>query len=296
MSSDRLIRMSKPLSHSHCDQVSRITSVASKPRTLTMCLNRARFSSENPATAGGDRKPVVEVNATGCKSAFVPVSEPKTDKDMDLGLLLGYVGDVMSRWKKFITKERPWRWHIQMFVEKVIIDCRFFTLLAVAGSLLSSVLCFVEGCVLILETYFQYFNPLQKMPEQGQVVPRLIEAIDMFLVGTAMLIFGVALHVMFVGQNNLKGKGSQNSVSTLSRNFNLQKLKSWMGMESAMEAKSKIGHAVIMILQVQLLEKFKSIPVTNGMDLACFAGAVFLSSACIFVLSRIYGSRAETTT
>lgn len=44
----------------------------------------------------------------------------------------------------------------------------------------------------------------------------------MFLMGTAMLIFAMALHVMFVGQNNPTGKGSHHSDSTLSRNFNLK--------------------------------------------------------------------------
>ncbi|KAL0302694.1 UNVERIFIED_CONTAM: hypothetical protein Sangu_3085300 [Sesamum angustifolium] len=119
----------------------------------------------------------------------------------------------------------------------------------------------------------------------------LIEAIDMFLVGTAMLIFGVALHVMFVGQQSLKGKGSLGSTS--SGNFNLEKLPSWIGMETAIQAKSKIGQAVIMILQVQVLEKCKSIPVVSGMDIACFAGAIFLSSASLFVLSKIAFARVE---
>ncbi|KAJ6679237.1 hypothetical protein OIU79_019071 [Salix purpurea] len=89
-------------------------------------------------------------------------------------------------------------------IEKAIIDCRFFTLFAVAGSLLGSALCFVEGCFLILESYFQYFNTLSRVSDQGHLVHLLIEAIDMFLVGTAMLIFGVGLYVMFVGSKNSK--------------------------------------------------------------------------------------------
>lgn len=64
-------------------------------------------------------------------------------------------------------------------------------------------------------------------------------------------------------------------------------------MESAMDAKSKIGHAIMLILQVQVLDKFRSIAVTSGMDLACLAGAIFLSSASIFILSRISVPRAE---
>lgn len=58
-------------------------------------------------------------------------------------------------------------------------------------------------------------------------------------------------------------------------------------MKSVSQAKSKIGHAVVMILQVGLLEKFKRIPLVTPLDLACFAGAVLVSSACIFLLSRL---------
>lgn len=62
----------------------------------------------------------------------------------------------------------------------------------------------------------------------------------------------------------------------------------WVGMQSIAQAKSKIGHAVMMILQVGLLDKFKDIPLVTGLDLACFAAAVLTSSACIFVLSKLH--------
>lgn len=58
-------------------------------------------------------------------------------------------------------------------------------------------------------------------------------------------------------------------------------------MESMSAAKSKIGHAVMMILQVGVLEKFKNIPLSSAVDLACFAAAVLISSASIFFLSKL---------
>ncbi|KAL0366147.1 UNVERIFIED_CONTAM: hypothetical protein Sradi_3504800 [Sesamum radiatum] len=255
MAAARILRMSRPLGLGLSHEVFSSSAVVSRPRTLIMCLNKTGLSTENSTGAGScsERKPVT-VKAAGSASGCVIVSEPKTDKGVDLGLLLGSVADLMSSWMKFITKERPWRLNIQMLMEKAILDCRFFTLLATAGSLVGSAFCFVEGCVLVLESFFQYFHAISEMSEQGHVVLLLIK-LDMFLVGTTMLIFGVALHVMFVGQQNLKGKGSLGS--TLSGNFNLEKLPSWIGMESAIQAKSKIGQAVIMILQVQVLENIR---------------------------------------
>lgn len=69
-----------------------------------------------------------------------------------------------------------------------------------------------------------------------------------------------------------------------------QKLPTWAGMKSIEQAKTKIGHALMMIMQVEVMEKFQSIPLVTGFDLACFAGALFISSASIFLLSRLTAS------
>lgn len=69
--------------------------------------------------------------------------------------------------------------------------------------------------------------------------------------------------------------------------FFIQKTPRWAGIESIGQAKSKIGHAVMLILQVGVLDKLKDIPLVTGFDLACLAAAVFTSSACIFLLSKL---------
>ncbi|GMN28380.1 hypothetical protein TIFTF001_002019 [Ficus carica] len=53
------------------------------------------------------------------------------------------------------------------------------------------------------------------------------------------------------------------------------------------EAKSKLGHAVMMILQVGVLEKFQSVPLVTPTDLACFAATILISSSSIFLLSKL---------
>ncbi|KAH9758502.1 hypothetical protein KPL71_016713 [Citrus sinensis] len=168
--------------------------------------------------------------------------------------------------------------HIQRFIERVIIDCRFFTFFAVAGSLLGSILCFVES-------YVKFFNSLSQKANQAPIMHLVIEAI-----GTALLIFGVGLYAMFVGSKNIKEKSSQIPASNLFGLFYLKTPPKWVEMGSVSQAQSRIGHAVMMVLQVEVLEKFNSIPVVTSLDLVCFAGAALLSSACIFLLSRLSAS------
>lgn len=94
-----------------------------------------------------------------------------------------------------------------------------------------------------------------------------------------MLMFGVGLYVMFVG--------SKTEEQPWLYGPDFQSTPRWMGIESIGQAKSKIGHAVMLILQVGVLEKLKDVPVVTGFDLACFAAAILTSSACIFLLSRL---------
>lgn len=66
-----------------------------------------------------------------------------------------------------------------------------------------------------------------------------------------------------------------------------QRVPRWVEMKSVSDAKSKLGHAVMMILQVGVLEKFESVPLVTGPDLVCFAATLLISSASIFLLSKL---------
>ncbi|KDP38445.1 hypothetical protein JCGZ_04370 [Jatropha curcas] len=279
MATVRLLRSCKPL-----QQVPPPGSTSSSI-TAMKCIGRsAGLGGEKIVSGDGDNK---RKSATPCLKASAAITqsfiiaEPRADEGIiDLASLLAAVGTAFFKVFRPVVKRKPWKLQVQTLIEKAIIDCRFFILFAVAGSLLSSILCFVEGCFIIVESYFQYFSTLSHSSDsdQAHLLHLLIEAIDMFLVGTAMVIFGVGLYTIFV-----KDKGP----SLPGSNF-LKSLPTWVQVESVSQAKSKIGHAVLMILQVGLLEKFKNTPLVTSLDLACFAGAILVSSASTFLLSKLY--------
>ncbi|KAJ9186645.1 hypothetical protein P3X46_002192 [Hevea brasiliensis] len=287
MTTTRFLRSSRPLPH------------APPPGSTSSSVSTVKCIGKNTSGLGGEkmvsrdgdkrRSTAAAVRASVAVRESLIIAEPRVDEGIDLASLFTTVGNALFKLLRPAVKRKPWKVQVQTLIEKAIIDCRFFTLFATVGALLSSVLCFMEGCFLILKSYFHYFGALSHSSDQGEageIVQLLIEAIDMFLVGTAMLIFGVGLHVIFVGSKNLK----QNALlpgSSLFGLFFLKSLPTWVQMESVSQAKSRIGHAVIMILQVGLLEKFKKIPLVTSLDFACFAGAVLISSACIFILSKL---------
>ncbi|KAF2309949.1 hypothetical protein GH714_005731 [Hevea brasiliensis] len=284
MATTRLLRSFRPLRH------------VPPPGSTSSSVTTVKFIGKNTAGLGGEKmvsgdgdkrkstaaamKPSVSTNES------LITAESRVDEGLDLSSLLATVCNALFKVLKPAVKRKPWNLQVQMLIEKAIIDCRFFTLFAIAGSLLGSVLCFLEGCFLILKSYFHYFNTLSHSFDQGHLVQLLIEAIDMFLVGTAMLIW-VGLYVIFVGPKNSKDERPWLPGSNFFGLFYLKSLPTWMQMESVTQAKSRIGHAAMMILQVGLLEKFKNIPLVTSLDLACFAGSVLVSSACIFILSKL---------
>lgn len=183
----------------------------------------------------------------------------------------------------------------QSFIERAVVDCRFFTLVAVAGSLLGSILCFVEGFIMVLRSYFRYFEAVVHKLDHASTVELLVEAIYVFLVGTALLIFGMGLYVMFFGSQHLnhqRQKTRKLSKSNMSSFFYLE-FQSWLQMVLLSEAKTRIGHAVLKILQVGMLDKFKSAPLVTGADLESFAAATLLLSASIFCLSKLSRSGVQ---
>ncbi|KAL0349371.1 UNVERIFIED_CONTAM: hypothetical protein Sangu_1164900 [Sesamum angustifolium] len=181
-------------------------------------------------------------------------------------------------------------------IEKVIFDFRFLALLAVGGSLAGSLLCFLNGCVYIFDAYKVYWISCVKGVHSGQMVLRLVEAIDVYLVGTVMLIFGMGLYGLFISNvppdippaidRALKG-------SSLFGMFALKERPKWMKISSIDELKTKVGHVIVMILLVKMFERSKMATITTGMELLSYSVCVFLSSASLYILHNLHKSECD---
>ncbi|KAE9613694.1 hypothetical protein Lalb_Chr05g0220131 [Lupinus albus] len=301
MATTRLFRTSNPI------QLPLPPSSTSTFRRSVGYKSRASLKEDHNMVYGkGERKEVMMVvKSSMAITHHLTTSQPLVHQGLlDLAAFLTRVRNAMFIFLRAYIKRKRWNsFQPQMLIERcipkiydkasslvqAIIDCRFFTFFGVAGTLLGSILCFIEGFFLVTESYKHYFHTLSHSLDQGHLVHLLIEAIGlyMFLIGTALLIFGVSLYVMFV-RPRVAEKESWPCGSNLLGLFYMKTAPRWVGVKSIEEVKSKIGHAVMMILQVGVLEKLKDIPLVTGLDLACFAAAVFTSSASIFVLSRLH--------
>ncbi|KAJ0252511.1 hypothetical protein HA466_0117020 [Hirschfeldia incana] len=204
-----------------------------RTRIVKCSLGRgSEGQNQKPSFKDKERKSSVEVKA------YVPTSEvvitSKTEVRgglMDSVFLASQVTGIFITELREAIRRRAWRLQLQRNIERVILDCRFYTLFAVAGTLL-----------------------------------------DMFLFGTSMLVLGNAIYNMFVSCQTNKSN------------------------QSIGEVKARIGYAVVMILHVGMMEKFKTTPLVTCMDLACFAASLFILSASMFLLSRLSSSLRTSKT
>ncbi|KAG5238438.1 hypothetical protein OIU79_013923 [Salix purpurea] len=178
-------------------------------------------------------------------------------------------------------------------IERAIFDFRFLALLAVVGSLAGSLLCFLNGCVYIIDAYKVYWTSCVKGIHTGKMVLRLVEAIDVYLAGTVMLIFGMGLYGLFICNIPPDAPASDDRAlkgSSLFGMFALKERPKWMKISSLDELKTKVGHVIVMILLVKMFERSKMVTIATGVDLLSYSVCIFLSSASLYILSNLHKS------
>ncbi|KAJ0037970.1 hypothetical protein Pint_23912 [Pistacia integerrima] len=107
------------------------------------------------------------------------------------------------------------------------------------------------------------------------MVLRLVEAIDVYLAGTVMLIFGMGLYGLFIS------------------NVPPDERPKWMKISSLDELKTKVGHVIVMILLVKMFERSKMVAISTGMDLLSYSFCILLSSASLYILHHLHKGRIK---
>ncbi|MCD7469873.1 hypothetical protein HAX54_009281 [Datura stramonium] len=127
----------------------------------------------------------------------------------------------------------------------------------------------------------------------GQMVLRLVEAIDVYLAGTVMFIFGMGLYGLFIANASPSAHPTADCAlkqSSLFGMFVLKERPKWMKISSLDELKTKVGHVIVMILLVKMFERSKMVPIATGTDLLSYSVCIFLSSASLYILHNLHKS------
>jgi len=172
---------------------------------------------------------------------------------------------------------------IERIFEKGLWNIRFIVLLAVLFSILAAISLFIIGSWEIVDS-IMHKNPITNLGKEVGVggdnviikdhfplLLKLISAIDLYLIGVVLLIFGFGLYELFISKIDIARKDE--SVTILE-------------IDNLDELKSKLINVIIMVLIIsffeRILENAKSF--NSPQDMMFFAASILALSVGVYFI------------
>ncbi len=141
-------------------------------------------------------------------------------------------------------------------MKRVLESSRYMVLIAVVSLLVAAVATFLWGAV---QTFFLIGKFIATPMDAGLIVP-IVQLMDLFLLGTVLLVFALGLHELFIQKLDMP---------------------EWLVIDDLKKLKGKLSDVVILIVGIKFLEKLidsKSAQDTlmTGVGVAVVIGALVL--------------------
>ena len=151
----------------------------------------------------------------------------------------------------------------------LVSNSRYLVLIGVFASLVTAVLAFVWGAY---KTVMMAVHMYEAMAGDAQVVRvELIAIMDVFLIATALYIFGVGLYLLFIGKVDLPG---------------------CLAIDSLHDLKIILSRVVLMVMAVTFLEHLVSWK--SGSETLMLAGAIAVVMAALIAYGWLAQERKQT--
>lgn len=129
--------------------------------------------------------------------------------------------------------------HTRMF-ENILYSARYLSILAVIGSIISSIALFLRGGMVIFESIRHFFIDLSNgkvNPNYEKMFEELVSSVDIFLFALVLIIFGVGVYELFITK-----------IDPVERKNDTRP--SWLRISSVDDLKSSLGKVILMVLIV----------------------------------------------
>jgi uncharacterized membrane protein YqhA len=159
---------------------------------------------------------------------------------------------------------------LETIFETFLFNSRLIVILAVVGSLVSAVLMFVHGVIVIYKTALEFFHHPMGSHEGGEEMSiALISSVDTFLFATVLLIFAMGIYELFISK-----------IDPASRHEDSRP--NWLEIHSLDDLKGAVGKVILMILIVRLFETAVKMKYDQPLHL------LWLGLAILFVAAALY--------
>ena len=133
--------------------------------------------------------------------------------------------------------------HTRTF-EHILYSSRYLSILAVIGSLISSIALFLRGGMVVYESIRGFFIDLVEgkvNPSYEKMFEELVSSVDIFLFALVLIIFGVGVYELFITK-----------IDPVERENDTRP--SWLRISSVDDLKSSLGKVILMVLIVSFFK------------------------------------------
>ena len=159
--------------------------------------------------------------------------------------------------------------------ERILWSTRYTVILAVIFSVLGSVALFILGSYEIMQTLILELVPLimGDAHDHSELLYKLITAIDLYLIGVVLLIFGFGIYELFISKIDIARRDEAVTI---------------LEIENLEELKNKIIKVIIMVLIVSFFERILKISetFTDPIDMAYFALSILGLSLGVYFIRK----------
>lgn len=167
--------------------------------------------------------------------------------------------------------------------ENLLWNSRFMLVLAVVASIFAALALVLIGTYDVYSTLSGVFSVLGNSELSKdldkKVIAQLIGAVDVYLIATVMLIFGVGLYELFIGKLSIMEADQKSSKVLLIENLD--------------QLKEKLASVIIMVLIVTFFKQALSLKYADVYSLLALSLSILLValSASLVIKSKLKGSK-----
>jgi uncharacterized membrane protein YqhA len=173
---------------------------------------------------------------------------------------------------------------LEHLFETFLFNVRIITLTAVIGSLVSSIIMFIKGSVLVCKGLLAFIETLSFSSNAhgvDSVIPLLISSVDNYLFATVLLIFSMGLYELFISKLDPASRTEDSRPN-------------WLQVSSLDDLKGALGKVILMILIVSFFEQSLEIEYHSALDLLYLGIGILLVSAALF-LTHVHSHKPDHT-
>lgn len=159
---------------------------------------------------------------------------------------------------------------IERIFESVLWSTRYIVLCSVIFSVVAAIALFVIGSWEVIEGILHH-TPLTDEDYHGNLLVAVIGAVDLYLIGVVLMIFGFGIYELFISKIDIARSNLDVTI---------------LEIENLDELKQKIIKVIIMVLIVSFFERVLKMQFESPLEMLYFALSIFALSAGVYLVRK----------